>query len=482
MFSSSRRDNRREVDALVRQGHSRKEIESIGLKKWKAVQERILQYESEIKSKEEKLKAEEVRREQDAREEEQRQVAIKIRNDEIQREKMDEYERRRGYVMDKTEISNEKIDFTQGSMGLVDRMECHQAGSFLKNVVISNRPPPDREVNLARLRTYQPGNDIKKLSLGDIQPIDLSDKYVEFPITNAMTTEQLNGLKPYCLVSDVFIHYVPLDTFFTTSAPVIFCLNDFRKFEDTSIRMYPLTHSGGYNILFSLDFCVRKEDLHCLSLSISTGLSTFRPGMTWGTVKIVVTLTHMDFPVKANMQETMGVLHMADSDLKEYISDPRSSDGVITPQALKLLKQFYARGDIENVMKPKDDTKEVNTARTEFVKNDLSVDVRDLMSTMRENALKTQREKEGITLSRGNMDIGDPVLHDNSSKAQKVNKSSHLRSMSGDTLNQDEVNHSSLNEVCPNDSLSNAGSEVSSEHSAAFKPPKGNLRSVRFGD
>jgi len=184
MFSSSRRDNKREIDSLVKQGHSRKEIESIGLKKWKIVQERINKHENEIKLREQKLRAEELQRKSNAEEEEKKQMALREKVTLEQKERADEYERRKGYVMDKTEISNEKIDFTQGSMGLVDRMECHQAGTFLKNVVISNRPPPDRELNLARLRTYQPSNDIKKLSLGDIQPIDLSDKYVEFPITN----------------------------------------------------------------------------------------------------------------------------------------------------------------------------------------------------------------------------------------------------------------------------------------------------------
>jgi len=311
---------------------------------------------------------------------------------EREEEERKEKERRKGDIMNRTEMTSGKIDFTQGTMGLVDRMEAHRAGTYMKNVVISNAPPPDRELNLARLRTFKPQNDMVKMTLSDIEPFDLTKEYHEFPFTNALTEDQLKSLNKYTLISDIFIHYMPLDTFFSESSPVNFFVNDFRKVQDTTVRYFPLTHSGGYNILMSLDFCVRTQDLNLLTLSISTNLSTFRKGVAWSSVKVILTLIHMEFPIKTNMQETMGVLHLADSDLQDFVSDPRGSDGVITPEALHLMKNAYKRGDVENVLTAKDDRKEINPDRTVFMPQNQDVNARDLLQSLREQHLSKERK------------------------------------------------------------------------------------------
>jgi len=388
--------------------------------------------------------------------------AEKVAKEKAEREDQ-ELMRRRGDIMDRTEMGSSKLEMKQDPMGLVDRIEAHQAGTFMKNVVISNKPPPDRELNLARLRTYKPQNDMAKMSLMDIESFDLTDELTEFPITHAISQSQLQQLKRYCLVSDVFVHYVPLDTFFSVSSPVNFFLNDFRKVEDTVVRYYPLTHSGGYNILFSLDYCVRSQDLDQLSLSISTSLSSFRKGVAWASVKVIITLTHMDFPVKANMQETMGVLHLADSDLQDYIADPRGSDGVITPEALKLLKQAYNRGDIENVIKSKDDTRAVNQARTEFAKMDPAIPASNLLRSLRENALEKEREQALVRR--------EPIK-------------SAMKPVSPQAIEEEREREKNFvvpgEEVEPFESLSQNSDEGTIEIPRTGTPPRGN-KAVNFG-
>jgi hypothetical protein len=334
----------------------------------------------------------------------------------------DEKERRRGAIMDVTESSAQVVDFSQGTMGLVDRLEAHPAGKMLKNTVISNEPPPDRELNIQRLRTFKPQNDFAKLSLHEIPPIELTEEFSEFPITSAMTSSQFNDLKNYVLVSDIFFHYIPLDSFYSRSAPVHFQVNDFRKVDNTCMRQYPLSHTGGYNVLMTLDYCVAKRDLHHLSYSVSTSLNSFRKGVIWGSVKVVLTLSHMDFPVKSNITETMGVLHLSDSDLREFISDPRHSDGVITPQALTLLRQHYKRGEIENINLPRDDKKEVNVAMTTIGGGDEHVDVRDLMSGMRGRALSGRPLLSQIEPPSANSSSPDSTPRKKSSMKKNIMK------------------------------------------------------------
>lgn len=374
-----------------------------------------------------------------------------------------EKDRRKGIIMDKTEQGVEKFDLNLDTMGLVDRLEAHPAGKLLKNVVISNEPPPDRELNIHRLRRFKPQNDFAKMTLSSIPAIRLSSELMELSIVEAMTETQFRDLKAYVLVSDVFIHYIPLDSFFSQSSPVNFQLNDFRKTDNTVMREYPLTHSGGYNILMTLDYCVAKEDLKHLSLSISTSLSSFRRDVAWASCKVLLTVSHMDFPVKANIQETMGVLHLADSDLTDFISDPRSSDGVITPQAMTLLRGHYKRGEIENINNPRDDKKEVNTAKTIVGESQGDVDVRDLMADLRQ---------QGLAKARTGLPDGPPK---SAMKKPPATPLFYQEQHGGDRDGLD-----SLSDVAFGESRSNEGSEGTVELPVrkASVPPS--TRSVNF--
>lgn len=305
----------------------------------------------------------------------------------------------RGEVLERTEMSQLRVDITQPTMDMVGRLESHRAGTYLKSAVISNKAPPQRELNLSRLRTFKALNEFSRLTLDDIEPFDLIGDFCSIPITSAISPEYLATAQPYVLVSDIFLHYIPLDTFFSTAYTVDVFINDFRKTENVAVRHFTLSNTGGYNILFSLDFCVRTVDLKHIVLTISTSMASFKKSIAWASVKTNIALTFMDFPIKSNMQDTMGVLHLSDSDLTEYISDPRHSDGVITPESLRLLRLSHLRGDIEKVNQNVEDRKEVNQAKTVFTPHDGAVEVGDLMRSLRAKALEEERVKSGVVIT-----------------------------------------------------------------------------------
>jgi len=428
-------------------------------------------------------------------EEQTRADAVRAEHDQLVRVKerdADEKQRQMDEVIGKTEVSTNRVDFQHGVMGLVDRMEAHPAGKLFGGAVVSNKPPPDRSLTLSKLRTYQAPNDMSRLVLGDIDPIDLKGNVVDISLTEAMSPRQFKDLKPYCLVSDVFIHYIPMDTFYTMSFPVDFYLNDFRKVEDNTVRHYPLSHSVGYNLLFTLDYCVRKEDLKLLTLAISSGINTFRPGIAWGTVKIVVSLISMDFPIKANMQKTLGVMHLADSDLQDFVSDPRRSDGVLTPESLKLLKSFYKRGDIENILQPLDDTKGVNTAATVMNHVGPESDVADLMRDMREEALR--RAREGVVQQSQHPEGEKKRPQHGSPKKGALKTPGNMvytprpMSPSSDSHDDGRGKMDTLADVEAGESMSQVGSSDTETIDRPFSPVSGNkdkethrFRSVNFG-
>jgi hypothetical protein len=306
-------------------------------------------------------------------------------------------------AMSKAEASAMKVDFSQGTMGLVDRLRSHSKGNFFKYAVISTEPPPDRAQNIDRLRTFRPKNAPTHHRFDDIPAVDMIGNYQEFSIEDIFTHQSRSEMKPYVLVSDIFVRYTPMDSFITMSNVVDFRILDMRKIRDQSIRHYPLSHNAEYAFLFALDYCFRACDLKYLKLTVSTQMNDFIEDVAWGNVKIYVNAVSYHLPVRAEMQETLGVIHVSNSDFKEFMSDPRNGDGVLTSEGMKLMRQLHAGGEIQNMMEASNDEMEMNQAKTVFMSQDNvgDGDMMTIMRSMRENALAEQRKQNLGTTSKG---------------------------------------------------------------------------------
>lgn len=292
--------------------------------------------------------------------------------------------RRQGEIMGRAEMNVLPMGLTKSPIDLEEHLNAHRAGTLMKQVVISNQPPPDRELHMTRLRKFKPQNDFSKLLLSDIVPFNLMDEYTELNLAMVVDQKTRQSMKPYCLVSDVFIHYIPLDTFHTRSFPVEVSINDFRKLEDNTMRYFKFSHTAGYNILMTLDYCIQTKDLEYLTLAISTKLNSFKKDLAWGTVKVIVSLIHFDFPVKTNLQETRGVMHLSDSDLIDHLSDPRGADGILSAEAMRLLREGYVRGEVENVLLAQDNEKDINPDPTALLRAQPEQNAAELLRGLRD--------------------------------------------------------------------------------------------------
>lgn len=351
---------------------------------------KLISEQNELKE-EMKRKEDELRRIQERKKEEEDKKLSD--HDTRNRLKKKDEERKVGLILSNMEQGSLTYAEELPRMGMVDRLEAHPAGKLLKNAVISGRPPKDREQNIERLRHYKAKNNIDTLTVEDLPDIELTGDHLMLSMRDALTDEQYESMGKYVLISDVFVHYMPMVSFMSVAHTVNFSICDFRATDDAIVRGYPISHTTGENVLFTLDYCVAKRDIHEIALAISTSLNAYRAGVQWGAIKVVIQMHHMSFPIKANMQETLGVMHLSDTDLKDYVSDPRFSDGVLTPQAFQMLKESYKRGEIEDLTKHVNDKKEVNLARTEVNALDPETGVMDLMRDMREKALIRQREQ-----------------------------------------------------------------------------------------
>jgi hypothetical protein len=297
-------------------------------------------------------------------EHQKRMAAIEAENARKIAELQREVDARRDQILMATENREMKHNYPAETFTLADKMDSHRKGNHFKYAVVSNKPTEDQAGALGWLRNFRPNTKHDTLRLSQIKPILLNSSYTELNLVDVIKEMGTMSELPFCMISEVFIHYVPLDTFLSRSAIVEISLTDGRRVDKVPIRRSTITSTASYNILMCLDFCVETTDLADMTLTFASHNNNFLEGKSWAMCKVIVGLDFFEIARRANIRETMAVLQWADSDLLDFVADPRFVDVVVTNESLRLLRLMHKSGDIENTYEPSNDAKEMITAAT----------------------------------------------------------------------------------------------------------------------
>jgi len=358
---------------------------------------------------------------------------------------------------------------TKDKVAMADKLDSHKAGTNFKYAVIGSAPSDERTGIMSRLRTYKAPSKVSNHTLSDIPAIRLFGDAVEFPMTDALKTSGGTNRGDYCLIDSVLIHFVPLDSFLNDKSVITIQLNDFRKVSSTAVRVARVDNTMAYNLLFSLDFCVESRDLDKMTLSFACPQKDFQEGIAWGAVKVVAQVAFLSFPKRLPVIETLAVAIFADTDLLEYKWDPREIDAVLTPQALKGLREAHRRGEVENLTMPRDDMVNNTMARTVVGKTLEESSAEEAITAMKKAALKAQRP---LVKTWPNSEFT------NQQKTTKTPLRSALKKGSNPEENDDEKASVSTIELTPEDSHSVVGS-TDDLSDVGMSPAKGK-RIARF--
>jgi len=358
---------------------------------------------------------------------------------------------------------------TKDKAAMADKLDTHKAGTNFKYAVIGSAPSDERTGIMSRLRTYKAPSKVSNHTLSDIPAIRLFGDAIEFPMTDALKITGGGDKGSYCLIDSVLIHFVPLDSFLNDKSVITIQLNDFRKISATAVRVARVDNTMAYNLLFSLDFCVESRDLDKMTLSFACPQKDFQEGVAWGAVKVVAQVAFLSFPKRLPVIETLAVAIFADTDLLEYEWDPREIDAVLTPQALKGLREAHRRGEVENLTLPRDDKIDNAMARTVVGKTLEDSSAEEAILAMKQAALRAQRPARisGHTNYSSN---GTPTT-------KMPLKSALKQGFNVDTGEEGELD-GSVEELSPNDSHSMQGS-TDDLSDAGMSPAKGK-RIARF--
>jgi hypothetical protein len=365
----------------------------------------------------------------------------------------DEAEADRARALENTEVRESKFDFPTTRMSMVDRLESHRKGSLFKYAVISSAPPKNRGSILDRLRTYQPPNDQTNVRLDDLPPLLLSDEYTCVNLSQAIDGKNPGLKKPFCMISDIFIHYVPLDTFLSTQSTVEVMLNDGRKMDEDVVRHASFSSNAGYNVLMTLDYCIETKDINLLNLTFSRHVSKFKKGKSWAMCKVLIGIDFFDYAKRSNIQETLAVCQFAETDLAQFMTDPRGTDQVITSEGLRQMRETFASGDIENLTKPRSDQKSMGTAMTILGNGgDLGdCEPEEVIEAIKEKALQEQRIKAQQMVIRPRKSSMKPT-----SQAKVINDSPAEES---EDVQHTDDGLSDMREIEVDESASNVGQD-----------------------
>jgi len=157
--------------------------------------------------------------------------------------------------------------------------------------------------------------------------------------------------------------------------------------------------------------------------------------------------------LRGNIQETLAVCQFAETDLAQFMTDPRGTDQVITSEGLRQMRDTFANGDIENLTKPRSDQKSMGTAMTILGNGgDLGdCEPEEVIGAIKEKALQEQRQKNQQIVVRPKK------------SSMKIAKTEKLNVIPSDDEAEEDVQSdngmSKLEEVEIDESASNVGQD-----------------------
>lgn len=283
---------------------------------------------------------------------------------------------------------------------LADKLDTHKAGTLFKYAVINNKPSDDRSFVMSKLRTYKANDTVENLSINDLPAIQLTQESTVLRLSDALPPLKKSDLDKFVLVDSILVHFIPLDSFASEQSVVTVQVNDTRKINHTCVRRAKISSTMGYNLLFTLDYCIDRKSLDKMTLSFTCFSRDFNDGASWAAVKCVLQLQILGFPVRAPLQETMGSLVFAETDLERYMVDPREIDLVTTPNAMQLMRDAHSRGEIENKAKAVTDKKELMTAKTAILSETESSNGNSQKDELDQKKQMIARQKAAMEINR----------------------------------------------------------------------------------
>jgi len=354
----------------------------------------------------------------------------KRRQDELNARMQLEHNRLRESALQGVPEKEQRHVFPEDTYSLVDRMDSHQKGRKVKYAVISTAPVADQSGALSWLRGFKPRNEKANALLDNIPPLNIQGEFacvdLEKAIRNTMSTE----MKEYCLIAEVFVHYVPLIPFQSNSQAVDICIRDDRYMEPRIVRQARISGNVSYNILMSMDYCFLTSDLRDFKLTFGSHQKSLKEGKVWGMAKVIVGLSFFDMAIKNNVRETMAVIQWADSDLHDYVADPTKVDMLVTAEGYRRLKERYNSGELENTTEAEDDLMGMVTAATVIAgtRDTQKVGSNQIASLMKSKARSDEFDKD-MSQASARAFLPKPIMSNDLGKSEEgVKKSQRFKS------------------------------------------------------
>ncbi|BBI93119.1 ORF2a protein [Lentinula edodes negative-strand RNA virus 2] len=194
-------------------------------------------------------------------------------------------------------------------------------------------------VTKASVRSYD-------LSFDDLPIYNLSKRSSSISISSPLSLALQKKDLHFCWLKEVYIFFVPTQSFSSSYSEITFELNDNRFVEESLVRSITFPSNVGINGHFSLDYSVFKDDLPMISFSVKCKNSYLKEGVVWGSLKLVIQTKFSDQALIVSTTRTAAILQMADTTMKTYDRDPNHLDLMFDDPDLEMMKKFAKQGRI----------------------------------------------------------------------------------------------------------------------------------------
>lgn len=230
--------------------------------------------------------------------------------------------------------------------------EARNASGPFQYISVTGYAKETKKKRLDRLISSRPILKTEEMEMSELPIVDLILRNEKFSLSEILGPRTLKSCKKYIQLEEVRVQFASTQGFYDSYSEVIIGIWDGRMADNKMVRSSTVETNKPSLTMFSLDYCIHKNDISDLFLSVECSNSPLLPGKVWGSMQIQLKLQFSDAARPVMLESTLAVIELPQSAMMKMKTNPYHANLAMDNDDMDEVRKFYKQGRITDRSKP----------------------------------------------------------------------------------------------------------------------------------
>jgi hypothetical protein len=229
------------------------------------------------------------------------------------------------------------------------RIQSHSGHTVFEYVTIQPGDGRTKTRLLKYLQTLSSRLYKEPVEIKNVPILNLIDRTHVYQFSDCIKPGAFKHLLDWITIYEVGVIFSPAQGFYQDKSGVTVSIRDNRFSKNQNVQTVKLSSNVQTKFVMSLDYAVKKDDLHDVTLIIDNPVSAIKEGRYWGSLKVEMSILQSDTAMQSSVVAPMGVIEMSSSALVKHKHNPTTLDLDISQSNLEALINMRKKGLIRDL-------------------------------------------------------------------------------------------------------------------------------------